>query len=172
MTAGGGPRRPPPAPTGILCRVPSDRSYTRLSMAIPDGALKAIGRLNVPLYRATRGRLFGRLDRAPVLLLTTTGRRSGARRTAPVVYLTDGERLIVIGSNAGNERTPAWALNLRANPDAEVQVGAQRRRVTARVADGAEREELWRRMTAQYAGFDDYRARTGREISLFVLEPR
>jgi F420H(2)-dependent quinone reductase len=152
--------------------VPSDRTYTRFSMAIPDAALKAIGKLNVPLYRASRGRLFGRLDRAPVLLLTTTGRRSGAVRTAPVVYLADGERLVVIGSNAGNARTPAWALNLTANPVAEVEVGADRRPVTARVAVGPEREDLWRRMTEQYAGFDDYRARTGREISVFVLEPR
>lgn len=119
--------------------MPSDRIYTRFSMAIPAGALKAIGRLNVPLYRLSRGRLFGRLDRAPVLLLTTTGRKSGARRTAPVVYLADGERMVVIGSNAGNVRTPAWALNLRAHPDAEVEVGAHRRQVTARGGRGGAR---------------------------------
>ena len=150
----------------------SDRTYTRISTAIPAGALRAIGRLNVPLYRASRGRLFGRLDRAPVLLLTTTGRKSGVPRTAPVVYLADGERIVVIGSNAGNTRTPAWALNLRSNPDAEVEVRADRRRVTARVAEGEEREDLWRRMNEQYAGFDDYRSRTSRDISVFVLEPR
>jgi deazaflavin-dependent oxidoreductase (nitroreductase family) len=141
-------------------------------MAIPDAALKAIGKLNVPLYRATRGRLFGRLDRAPVLLLTTTGRRSGVARTAPVVYLADGDTLIVIGSNAGNARTPAWALNLTAHPEAEVQLGARRRRVSARVAEGEEREALWGQMLEQYAGFDSYRARTARDISLFVLDPR
>lgn len=150
----------------------SDRTYTRISTAIPAGALRTIGKLNVPLYRASRGRLFGRLDRAPVLLLTTTGRKSGARRTAPVVYLAHGERIVVIGSNAGNTRTPAWALNLRAHPDAEVEVGADRRRVTARVAEGEEREDLWRRMNEQYGGFDEYRARTSRDISVFVLEPR
>lgn len=150
----------------------SDRTYTRISTAIPAGALKAIGKLNVPLYRASRGRLFGRLDRAPVLLLTTTGRKSGARRTAPVVYLAIGERIVVIGSNAGNTRAPAWALNLRAHPHAEVEVGADRRRVTARVAEGEEREDLWRRMNEQYGGFDDYRSRTSRDISVFVLEPR
>jgi deazaflavin-dependent oxidoreductase (nitroreductase family) len=141
-------------------------------MALPAGALKAIGKLNVPVYRATRGRLFGRLDRAPVLLLTTTGRKSGAQRTAPVVYLADGERIVVIGSNAGNSRTPAWALNLKAHPEAEVEVGADRRRVTARVAEGSAREDLWRRMNEQYTGFDDYRTRTARDISLFVLDPR
>ncbi|HTU96777.1 MAG TPA: nitroreductase family deazaflavin-dependent oxidoreductase [Solirubrobacteraceae bacterium] len=152
--------------------MPSDRFYTRVSTAISADALKAIGRFNIPLYRLSRGRLFGRLDRAPVLLLTTTGRKSGAARTAPVVYLADGERLVVIGSNAGNTRAPAWALNLSAHPEAEVEVRADRRRVTARVAEGEERETLWRRMNEQYAGFDDYRARTTRDINVFVLEPR
>jgi deazaflavin-dependent oxidoreductase (nitroreductase family) len=69
-------------------------------------------------------------------------------------------------------RTPAWAHNLRAHPEAEVEVGADRRRVTARVAEGEERETLWRATNEQYAGFDEYRARTRREISVFVLEPR
>jgi deazaflavin-dependent oxidoreductase (nitroreductase family) len=128
------------------------------------------GRLNVPVYRATKGRLMGRVGRAPVLLLTTTGRRSGEPRTAPVVYLADGERYVVIGSNAGNTRAPAWALNLRANPGAEVEVRGDRRRVRARVAEGEERADLWRRMNEQYAGFDDYRVRTTRDISVFVLE--
>ncbi len=151
--------------------MPSDRAYSRFSMSLPDGWLRAAGKLNVPIYRATRGRIFGRIGRAPVLLLTTTGRRSGEARTAPVLYLADGERLIVIGSNAGNERSPAWALNLRAHPDATVEVGGERRSVRARVTDGEEREDLWRRMNEQYAGFDDYRLRTNRDISVFVLEP-
>lgn len=141
-------------------------------MSIPAAALRAGGKLNVPLYRASRGRLFGRIGRAPVLLLTTIGRRSGKTRTSPVLYLADGQRLIVIGSNAGNERTPAWALNLRANPHADVEVRGERRHVSARVAEGDERDQLWQRMNEQYAGFDDYRVRTSREIALFVLEPR
>jgi deazaflavin-dependent oxidoreductase (nitroreductase family) len=152
--------------------MPSDRSLSRFSMRLPASLLRAGGRLNVPLYRLTRGRMFGRIGRAPVLLLTSTGRRSGQPRTAPVLYLADGERLIVIGSNAGNNRAPAWALNLEAHPDAEVEVGPKRRRVRARIAEGEERDELWRRMNDQYAGFDDYRTRTARQINLFVLEPR
>lgn len=107
-----------------------------------------------------------------MLLLTTTGRKSGQARTAPVVYLADGERAVVIGSNAGNTRAPAWALNLIAHPEAEVEMGADRRRVIARLAEGEEREDLWRRMNEQYGGFDDYRTRTSRDISVFVLEPR
>jgi F420H(2)-dependent quinone reductase len=131
-----------------------------------------MGKMNVPVYRATRGRLMGRVGRAPVLLLTTTGRRSGQPRTAPVVYLADDDRYVVIGSNAGNARMPAWALNLRANPEAEVEVYGARGRVRARAAEGEERADLWRRMNEQYSGFDEYEARTTRDISVFVLEPR
>jgi deazaflavin-dependent oxidoreductase (nitroreductase family) len=152
--------------------VVSDSFNARLSMAMPAGMLRALGKLNVPLYRLTRGRVLGKVGQAPVLLLTSTGRRSGQRRTAPVVFLADGERLIVIGSNAGNTNTPAWSLNLQANPEAEVEIGGQRRSVTARVAEGEERAELWRRSNEQYNGFAAYEARTPRDIKLFVLEPR
>jgi deazaflavin-dependent oxidoreductase (nitroreductase family) len=151
--------------------MPSDRVYTRLSTT-SAWALKAFGKLNVPLYRVSRGRLLGRLDRAPVLLLTTVGRRSGQPRTVPLVYLANGERLIVIGSNAGHETAPAWSLNLEANLDAEVELGSDRRKVRARVAVSEERAELWRKVNEMYSGFDDYSARTTREIRLFVLEPR
>jgi len=149
--------------------VPSDHFYSRLSMRMPDSWLKATGKLNVPLYRLSRGRLMSTVGKAPVLLLTSTGRRSGQQRTAPVLYLTDGERLVVIGSNAGNVRTPAWSLNLQANPDAEVEIRGEHRLVRARVAQG---EELWRKVNELYGGFDDYDANTSREIAVFVLEPR
>ena len=140
-------------------------------MALPAGVLRTLGKLNVPVYRMTRGRLMNSVGKAPVLLLTTTGRRSGKQRTAPVVYLDDGERVIVIGSNAGNAKEPGWSHNLKANQDAEVEVRGARRRVRARVAEGDERTDLWRRMNEQYAGFDDYEQRTSRDIAVFVLEP-
>jgi F420H(2)-dependent quinone reductase len=152
--------------------MPSDHSLSRLSMTIPASWLRLGGKLNVPLYRLSGGRLGNKIGRAPVLLLTTTGRRSGQQRTAPVLYLADGERLIVIGSNAGNVREPAWSLNLKANPDAEVEISRARRRVRARVAEGDERSELWRRMNEQYNGFDDYETRTSRDIAVFVLDAR
>ena len=150
---------------------PSDAFLSRFSMALPDWALRRIGKWNVPIYRATRGRVLGHIGRAPVLLLTTTGRKSGQQRTAPVVYLQDGERFVVIGSNAGNAKTPAWALNLLANPEAEVNAYGKLKRVRARVAQGEERDDLWRRSNDQYAGFDDYRGKTKRDINVFVLEP-
>ena len=150
---------------------PSDAFLSRFSMALPDWGLRLIGKWNVPIYRATRGRVLGHIGRAPVLLLTTTGRKSGQQRTAPVVYLQDGERFVVIGSNAGNAKTPAWALNLLANPEAEVNAFGKLKRVRARVAQGEERDDLWRRSNEQYAGFDDYRGKTKRDINVFVLEP-
>lgn len=157
----------------ILAAVLSNRFYARASMAIGAKGLRLVGKLNVPAYRLSGGRLFGRIGTAPVLLLTTTGRRSGKSRTAPVLYMRDGDRLVVIGSNAGNERPPAWSLNLVANPDAEVEIGRERRSMQARVAAGDERAELWRRMNAEhYEGFDDYDRRTSRDIRVFVLEPR
>jgi deazaflavin-dependent oxidoreductase (nitroreductase family) len=150
----------------------SDRANARLSMSMPAGLLRATGKLNVPIYRMTRGRLMGKVGRAPVLLLTSTGRRTGQPRTAPVLYLADGDRVVVIGSNAGNVHAPAWSHNLKANPDAEIEIRNGRRPVRARVAEGEERAELWRKMNAQYGGFEDYDHRTSREIAVFVLDPR
>ena len=152
--------------------MPSDRTWTRFTTRISGRSLRWIGKLNVPLYRATRGRLMGKVNRSPVLLLTTTGRKSGQKRTAPVLFGRDGDRVVVIGSNAGNVRAPAWALNLLANPEADIQIRGERRSVRAQVAEGEERERLWRAMNQQYEGFDDYAQRTARDIRLFVLENR
>lgn len=152
--------------------MPSNRFYSRLSMRMPDSWLKATGKLNVPVYRLSRGRLMNTVGTGPVLLLTSTGRRSGQKRTAPVLYLKDGERFVVVGSNAGNARAPAWSYNLEANPDAEIEIRGDRRPVRARVAEGEERAELWRKVNEMYEGFDDYDAKTARDIAVFVLEPR
>jgi F420H(2)-dependent quinone reductase len=160
-----------PTPRGILAPVPSDRFYARFSSSLGTRGLRWAGKMNVPVYRATGGRLMGKVGRAPVLLLTTTGRKSGEARTAPVVYLADGDRFVLIDTNAGNAKVPAWSLNLMANPEAEVEIGRKRRPVRARIAEGAEHDELWRKHNEQYAGFDDYKAKLDRKISVFVLEP-
>ncbi|HEX3910064.1 MAG TPA: nitroreductase family deazaflavin-dependent oxidoreductase [Solirubrobacteraceae bacterium] len=152
--------------------MPSNRFYSRLSMRMPDSWLKATGKLNVPVYRLSRGRLMNKVGTGPVLLLTSTGRRSGQRRTAPVLYLQDGERYVVVGSNAGNVRAPAWSYNLKANPEAEIELRGKRWHVRAHVAEGEERVELWRKVNEMYEGFDDYDANTARDIAVFVLDPR
>ena len=150
----------------------TDHVNSLFSRSLGVTGLRLAGKLNVPIYRISGGRLMAKVAQAPVLLLTTTGRKSGQPRTAPVCYLRDGERFVVIGSNAGNERPPAWALNLLAHPDAHVEVRKERRPVTARVAQAGERDDLWRRMNELYSGFDDYEKRTDRDIKVFVLEPR
>jgi deazaflavin-dependent oxidoreductase (nitroreductase family) len=151
--------------------VPSDRALARFSGSLGAQGLRWVGKLNVPLYRLSGGRIGGRVNRAPVLLLTTTGRKSGQKRTAPVLYLADGENVVVINTNAGNARTPAWSLNLKADPDAEVEIGRERRAVRARIAEGEERAELWHRHNEQYAGFDDYQEKLDRNAMVIVLEP-
>jgi F420H(2)-dependent quinone reductase len=152
--------------------MPSDHTLSRFSMSMPAWALRAAGKANVPLYRLSRGRIGGKVGKAPVLLLTSTGRRSGQQRTAPVLFMKDGANMIVIGSNAGNTNEPGWSYNLKANPEATVEIRGDRRTVRAKVADGEERERLWKAMNAEYEGFEDYEAKTNRDIALFVLEPR
>jgi deazaflavin-dependent oxidoreductase (nitroreductase family) len=152
--------------------MPSDLLWARFSNSLGARGLRWAGRLNVPAYRLTGGRIGGRVGRAPVLLLTTTGRKSGQPRTAPVLYLAREKDLILIDTNAGNERLPAWSLNLGADPEAEVEVGRQRRPVQARCAEGEERDALWRAHNVQYAGFDDYVVKLRRQPSVWVLEPR
>jgi deazaflavin-dependent oxidoreductase (nitroreductase family) len=152
--------------------MPSDHAWARFSNSLGARGLRLTGKLNVPVYRLSGGRVGGKVGKAPVLLLTTTGRKSGEQRTAPVVYLDLGEAVSLIDTNAGNERLPAWSHNLKADPEAEVELGRERRPVRARVASGEERADLWRRHNEQYAGFDDYIAKLEREPSVWVLERR
>jgi deazaflavin-dependent oxidoreductase (nitroreductase family) len=151
--------------------MPSDHFYSRLSSSLGARGLRWAGKMNVPMYRLSGGRIGGKVGRAPVLLLTSTGRKSGQPRTAPVVYLADGENVVLINTNAGNAKIPAWSLNLEANPEAEVELGRKRHKVRARVAEDEERADLWRKHIEQYAGFDDYDAKLEREPKVFVLEP-
>jgi deazaflavin-dependent oxidoreductase (nitroreductase family) len=124
-------------------------------------------------FRANSGRVGGPFEGARLLLLTTTGARSGALHTVPLGYLPDGgHQFLVIGSAGGSLRHPAWFHNLVANPDTTAQVGPERRAVRARVADRRERERLWPRVVELYDGYEDYQRRTDREIPLVILEPR
>lgn len=107
----------------------------------------------------------------PTLLLTTTGRRSGKPIVMPLIYGEAGGKYVVVASKGGAPTHPGWYLNLSAHRDVEVQILAKRFRATARTASGAERAELWQQMAAIYPPYDDYQARTDREIPVVVLEP-
>jgi deazaflavin-dependent oxidoreductase (nitroreductase family) len=108
----------------------------------------------------------------PVLLLTTTGRRSGQPRTVPLTYFQDAEALVVVGSKRGSDVHPDWFLNLEADPDVEVQVGQEHRRLRARRATHEEESRLWPAILARAPQYGRYRARTSREIPLVLLTER
>jgi F420H(2)-dependent quinone reductase len=134
---------------------------------------RAATRLHARLYSLTGGRFLPRwAEGMPVLSLTTTGRKSGKPRSTTVIYLEDGDSLVVMPSNAGSDAAPAWWLNLQANPDAEVQLGKERRPVRARRATAEEADRLWPRMRESYSGFEAYQQFTEREQPIVLLEPR
>ena len=127
--------------------------------------------LPVAVYRLTRGRAFGRVGGQPVLLLQTTGRRSGRLRTTPVQYLRDDGSYVVVASNAGAPRPPPWLLNLRADPHARVRVGSEALDVIARETAEEEYAAMWRRLTAANRALDKVARRTGRRLPILVLSP-
>jgi len=121
-------------------------------------------------YVLTDGRIGSRVGTLPILLLRTRGRKTGLLRTAALLYADDAGRPVVVASRGGSDQAPAWFLNLRADPHAEVQIGRRRWPVAARVTGGEERERLWAKVNRQW----DYRAyqrRTRRQIPVVVLEP-
>ncbi len=134
-------------------------------------AMKVAGSLHRRLYRATGGRVGGRVRGMPTLLLTTTGRRTGLPRTWPVGYLEDGDNLVVVASAGGVPTHPAWYLNLRDRPEVTVQVGGRTRSMRAETAGPEERARLWARITRDDPYFAQYQAGLGREIPAVVLRP-
>jgi deazaflavin-dependent oxidoreductase (nitroreductase family) len=106
----------------------------------------------------------------PVLLLTTIGRKSGQPKTTPLLYLEDGERVVIVGSQGGMPKHPQWYLNLTQNPEVTVQVGRRVRKMRARVAKPEEHAALWPRLVALYADFATYQAWTDRAIPIVILE--
>ncbi len=123
------------------------------------------------LYRSSGGRLGTRLFGTPVLLLTTVGRKTGQPRTTLLFSFRDGENFVVVGSNAGEPRHPAWYHNLMSNPEAVVQNGTAQLRVRARESTGEERERLWSRIVEWNRDYADYQAQTDRRLPVVVLEP-
>jgi deazaflavin-dependent oxidoreductase (nitroreductase family) len=131
---------------------------------------KVAGAVHAALYRLTGGRLGGRMKQAPVLLLTVEGRKSGKRRTTPLLYGRDGDNVVVIASKGGDPKHPAWYLNLR-GAEAEIQIGREHRRVRARDAEGEEHERLWRQMVELWPDYAEYQKKTTRQIPVVVFEP-
>jgi len=129
------------------------------------------GQEHVDRYRATGGEEGHDWRGASVLLLTTTGRKSGEKRTTPLIYGRSGENYMIIASKGGADEPPAWYRNLSEDPDVELQVKDQVLKARARDAGPEEKPELWKAMTEQWPDYDDYQAKTEREIPVVVLEP-
>jgi F420H(2)-dependent quinone reductase len=135
--------------------------------------LNRVAAAHTALYRATGGLIGHGLPGTPtILLLDHIGARSGKRRTTPLLYVRDGEDVILVASKGGYPQHPAWFHNLMANPDTTVQIGSKRLAVHARRETPAERARLWALAVSAYGGYDSYQARAGREIPLVVLERR
>lgn len=133
--------------------------------------IRALSKVHLAIHGLSRGRVLDRLAGMPVLLLTTTGRRSGRARTTPLTFFRDGDDLVVIASNGGADRAPDWSLNLRQNPRAIVQIGRDRLTVQASTAGPEERERLWAGITATYSGYAAYQQKTPRRIPVLILTP-
>jgi deazaflavin-dependent oxidoreductase (nitroreductase family) len=140
--------------------------------------IRLMSRMNVWLFRITGGRFGGKWyvgaafpRGVPVCLLTTIGRKTGAPRTTPLLYIEDGSSVIVVASYGGMASHPLWYDNLVANPSVQVQVGRRVRVMRARVATPDERAALWPRLVGHYADFASYQSWTPREIPVVICEP-
>ncbi|MDT4935397.1 MAG: hypothetical protein QOK11_3289 [Pseudonocardiales bacterium] len=140
--------------------------------------IKSMSAFHVWIYRVSGGRL-GRKWRVgsalrsgvPICLLSTTGKRSGLPRVAPLLYMADGERVVVVASQGGLPTNPQWYRNLQADPEVQVEFRGNRRRMLARTASAEERAQLWPRLVAMYRDFESYQAWTDREIPVVICEP-
>jgi deazaflavin-dependent oxidoreductase (nitroreductase family) len=140
--------------------------------------IKLMSRVHTRMYRVTGGRLgknwrVGSAVRqpVPVCLLTTVGRKSGQPRTVPLVFMRDGDDVVLVASKGGLPENPQWYGNVKANPAVEIEIGKQRSKYTARAASADERSVLWPRLVEMYADFASYQTWTDREIPVVICEP-
>jgi deazaflavin-dependent oxidoreductase (nitroreductase family) len=137
-----------------------------------DVMMRLVTGFHRAVFRVSDGRLANRGNGMPVLQLTTTGRKSGKRRTTMLTSpVQDGDRMVVVASNGGDDRQPKWLLNLRDDPKVEVTMDGRTRPMRARVASADEKSELWPRVVAAHRGYSRYQTRTDRDIPLVILEP-
>ncbi|MDQ1402302.1 MAG: hypothetical protein QOG03_618 [Actinomycetota bacterium] len=134
---------------------------------------KVVTGFHEAIFKATQGRLGGRVAGMPVLILHTTGRKSGQRRSTMLTTpVKDEDRIVIVASKGGDPKHPTWFLNLEANPDVEVTIDGGTKPMKARTATKAEKDELWPQITGTYKGYAGYQQRTDRDIPVVILEPR
>lgn len=133
--------------------------------------IQTVSRIHEFWYRVTDGMIGSSWMGRRMLLLTTKGRKSGRERTTPLLCIEDGDNLVVIASYGGSDRDPDWWLNLKSNPEAQVQMGSRKMTVRADKASAEEKRRLWPVIVQTYAAYDDYQRRTRRDIPVVVLRP-
>ena len=140
----------------------------------PKDAFYKVGTgIHRAIFNISKGRIFGKAFGMPIVELVTTGRRSGKERsTMLAVPIVDGDRLVLVASFGGDDRHPAWYLNLRANPEVRATIAGSTRTMIARIATEEERAELWPQITSVYEGYARYQKRTDRPIPVVILEPK
>jgi deazaflavin-dependent oxidoreductase (nitroreductase family) len=143
----------------------------RLLRKLPHRAWQRFTQAHVRAYRLSGGRIGRTYRGAPVALVDHVGRKSGKRRTSPLLYLGDGDDIVIVASYGGARRDPVWWPNLKANPRTTVQIGSQRRSVIARQATPEEKQRLWPKLVAIYPPYEDYQRRTERDIPVVLLQP-
>ncbi|BBY81070.1 nitroreductase family deazaflavin-dependent oxidoreductase [Mycolicibacterium pulveris] len=151
----------------------------QLNSPIVTTVMKYAGKAHVWVYRRTGGRVganwrvgAGFKKPVPTLLLEHIGRKTGRRLVSPLVFIRDGDDVIVVASQGGRDTDPQWYRNLVANPDAYIEIGSERRPVRAVTADPEQRARLWPKLVEAYADFDTYQAWADREIPVVILQPR
>lgn len=137
-----------------------------------SGVERRLQDLNTWAYRRTGGKIGGRLAGAPVCLLTTIGRKSSQARTLPLLFLADGETVVLVASRGGTDTAPLWYRNLCANPDIEIQIGPSVRPMRARTATDDEKAYYWPKLVANYRGYAAYQTWTDRVIPVVICTPR
>jgi deazaflavin-dependent oxidoreductase (nitroreductase family) len=143
-----------------------------MTQQMPDAeTIKAFNKTITDEFRANNGKVGGQFEGANLLLMTTTGAKSGQPRLSPLAYFRVDGKLLILGSFAGADVNPAWVHNLRANPSARVEIGNESSDVTARELPAAERDDLFPKITAMAPGFAEYQAKTTRVIPVFELQP-
>lgn len=149
------------------------RPYSAAEERVGHIVVQWMSRLNVWIYRASGGRFGAKFLRgAPVLLLISKGRKTGEPRTAPLLYLKDGDDYYLVASKGGMSHHPAWYLNLEANPDCELEIGTTRLAMRSRRLSAEEKAAIWPQLVAMYRDYADYQERTSRDIPVLKLSPR
>ena len=140
--------------------------------ALKDVVFRVGTGLHTALYRRTGGKIWGQMFKQPMMVLTTTGRRSGEPRSTMLMCIKDGERFLAVASYGGDDRDPQWLKNLRANPEATIEVEGETIPVRAAIASPDEKQALWPKVLAAYKGYANYQRRSSRDIPVVILTRR